>query len=135
MKVEYKTISISELPKLNEYWKERWITSIVVNNFIVLYRELKKEKTKSLVVSEWSKTLWFLTACSENSQRAIEWAEENGIDINTLQEFSSYWLERSENWKKYRFELEKVFDIRRRLATWLKRNNTNNQKRWVTILE
>lgn len=45
MVVEYKTIKISELPKLNEYGKEWWIVSwLKIENTIFLYRELKKTR-------------------------------------------------------------------------------------------
>jgi len=39
-----------------------------------------------------------------------------------MNEFFAYWTERSENGKKMRFEMEKVFDVGRRLATWRKRD-------------
>ena len=46
-----------------------------------------------------------------------------------LNEFFAYWTEKSENGKKMRFEFEKVFDVKRRLVTWNKRNkNINNGK-------
>lgn len=44
------------------------------------------------------------------------------ISIGTIGDFIGYWTESSENSKKLRFEKEKVFDIRRRMATWLKNN-------------
>lgn len=37
-------------------------------------------------------------------------------------EFYDYWTERNTNGKKMRFEMQKVFDISRRLATWNKNN-------------
>ena len=47
-------------------------------------------------------------------------------------EFFEYWTEKNPNGKKMRFELEKVFDINRRMATWNKNNfksNRNGNKR------
>lgn len=41
-----------------------------------------------------------------------------------LDEFISYWTESSEKGKLLRYEKETVFDIKRRLATWEKRNRT-----------
>lgn len=38
-----------------------------------------------------------------------------------LRAFYDYWTEKNEKGRKMRFEMEKVFDISRRLATW-KRN-------------
>ena len=45
------------------------------------------------------------------------------LSTNTIKDFYSYWAERSSNSKKMRFEMEKVFDINRRMQTWLKNNN------------
>ena len=39
--------------------------------------------------------------------------------------FFNYWTESNVNGKKMRFEMEKVFDLKRRLATWAK-----NDKEW-----
>lgn len=124
----------SALPIL---YKEWWNLVAIAEGKFYLDREIPKTKqSTALTVKTSSNTLWFLQACYENSPRAIQWAEENGISINILQEFSSYWLEKSENWKKYRFEKEKVFDIRRRLTTWInKPYNSNKKERWVTIMD
>lgn len=43
-----------------------------------------------------------------------------------LREFFDYWTEKNKNGKKMRFEMQKVFDISLRLATWNK--NKNNGK-------
>lgn len=40
----------------------------------------------------------------------------------TIREFYDYWIEHNAGGKKMRFEMEKIFDLKRRLATW-KRNN------------
>jgi len=39
-------------------------------------------------------------------------------------DFFEYWSESSENAKKFRAEMEKTFDIGRRLSTWLNRDNS-----------
>jgi hypothetical protein len=41
---------------------------------------------------------------------------------NMLRKFFDYWTEKNENGKKMRFEKEKVFDIKKRLATWASRD-------------
>jgi len=46
-------------------------------------------------------------------------------DKKMREEFISYWTESNEKGKKLRFELQKVFDIWRRLTTW---NNRNKEK-------
>lgn len=120
MRIEYKTIPLSELQNLNEYGKDGWITSIVVNNFIVLYREPQKiKKSTSLTVKTCTNTLNFLLSCQQRAENAREWGKNNGISEDTLFEFADHWLEKGENDKKHRFEKEKVFDIRKRLRTWI----------------
>lgn len=42
----------------------------------------------------------------------------------TLRAFYDYWTESNPNGKKMRFEMQKVFDVKRRLATW-RRNESN----------
>jgi hypothetical protein len=42
--------------------------------------------------------------------------------------FCDYWTERKPTGKKMRFELEKVFDISRRLSTWARNDETRNKK-------
>ena len=46
-----------------------------------------------------------------------------------LNKFFLYWTEKKPKGRKMRFEMEKVFDIERRLTTWNERNNNfNNNK-------
>lgn len=42
-----------------------------------------------------------------------------------LREFFDYWVEKNEGGRKMRFEMQKVFDINRRLKTWSKNNFKN----------
>ena len=46
-------------------------------------------------------------------------------NATSLREFFDYWTEHGDNDKKMRFEKEKSFGIKRRLATWKK-----NSKKW-----
>jgi hypothetical protein len=47
---------------------------------------------------------------------------------NTMcKDFFDYWTESNANGKKMRFEMEKVFDVKRRLATWKSRQKTFNK--------
>jgi len=46
-------------------------------------------------------------------------------DINIQIEFIDYWTEKNISSKLMRFEMEKTFDIKRRLARWIK-----NDKKW-----
>lgn len=47
-----------------------------------------------------------------------------GEDKTLVDQFNDYWTEKGLTAKKMRFEKEKVFDIKRRFATW-KRNASN----------
>lgn len=47
----------------------------------------------------------------------------NQYQDHLLIEFVNYWSEHNPNGKKMKFEMQKVFDINKRLATW-----SNNQK-------
>lgn len=51
-----------------------------------------------------------------------------------LNDFFLYWSEHNENGKKMRFEMEKVFDISKRLSTW-KRNKFNKGIKQISKLE
>lgn len=45
------------------------------------------------------------------------------ISIQTIKDFFEYWSECSLDGKKMRFEKESVFDLNRRMNTWLRNNN------------
>lgn len=45
------------------------------------------------------------------------------ISIQTIKDFFEYWGECSLDGKKMRFEKESVFDLTRRMNTWLRNNN------------
>jgi len=55
--------------------------------------------------------------------KIVPFVEEFGKD--TCRQFYEYWTESNENGKKMRFEMQKVFDIRRRLTAW-KNNERKN---------
>ena len=52
---------------------------------------------------------------------------ESKYPIEMLREFYLYWSEHSDNGKKMRYEMQKVFNIERRLITWSK-----NQQKFET---
>lgn len=52
---------------------------------------------------------------------------DNGhFDKTIVKEFFEYWTEPNQSKTKLRFELEKTYDISRRLATWVKNNERFN---------
>jgi len=44
-------------------------------------------------------------------------------DLKHKQDFLDYWMETNPNGKKERWQMEKVFDIKRRFRTWLRNYN------------
>jgi phage replication O-like protein O len=80
----------------------------------------KKETIKRK--SDFSKSLVSLF-----SEIEIEFSTE---DLLHKQEFLDYWTEKNPNGKKERWQMEKVFDVKRRYQTWLR-----NYKRWTGQLD
>ncbi|PVH26264.1 hypothetical protein [Sphingobacterium corticibacter] len=88
----------------------------------------KKERREESIKFDSAENKFSSTPSNENSSlddRKISFTEKlaafTGIySKDTLNEFYFYWTEKNENGKKMRFEMEKVFDIKRRLATWSK---------------
>lgn len=70
-------------------------------------------------------------------QRANEFMEKTAVYIpeygkEMLREFFDYWTEKNEGGKKMRFEMQKVFDISRRLKTWSSNNKFKTNDRAKT---
>ena len=65
-------------------------------------------------------------------QQALDWLSQKGIPEqvarNELQKFILYWTEPNKSGTKQRWELEKAFEINRRLATWFSRIKSNGHK-------
>ena len=71
-------------------------------------------------------------------QRLIPYVDTYGKDM--MREFFNYWTEKNEGGKKMRFEMQKVFDVSRRLSTWSERAknnkfNTNGKPTYKTVNE
>ena len=49
------------------------------------------------------------------------------IDKNSLKEFIDYWTEHSEKSTKFRMELQRTFEIKKRLERWIKSTKQTNQ--------
>lgn len=116
------------LQKLYEEW---WELKAISEWIMYVDKEVKKKQSTALTVKTGTNTLNFLLSCQQRAENARGWWENNRISIDKLYEFADYWLERGENDKKYRFEKEKVFDIRRRLTTWVWKNY--NKDTWSKI--
>jgi len=81
-------------------------------------KKLKTNNTKEIIITN-NKSL---------SIRAQEFQEEvfmSNLSTDLCQEFVDYWTETNKSNSKMKFELQKTFDIKRRLARWQK-----NDKKW-----
>jgi uncharacterized protein YdaU (DUF1376 family) len=90
-------------------------------------RESEKEREKENVIVDESTTSKTLT------ERQIDFGKELKTYVdkygNTMcKEFFDYWTESNANGKKMRFEMEKVFDLKRRLVTWKSRQKNFNKE-------
>ena len=57
---------------------------------------------------------------AEFSRKSFIIAQQLKIDDNILKDFVMYWTESNENGNKMKFEMQKTFDINRRLQRWVK---------------
>jgi hypothetical protein len=61
-----------------------------------------------------------------------ELVERTGIEKaalwNEVRKFTDYWTEREKNGKRQRWQMEKTFEVDRRLSTWLKRSYGTMQR-------
>ena len=67
----------------------------------------------------------------EIQKKAIDYLTTKGFNQNyalsEIKKFISYWTEPTMSGKKQRWETEKTYDVRRRLATWLNNSNKFNR--------
>lgn len=70
----------------------------------------------------------------EEFKKSIEPFREK-YDSEMLNDFWRYWTEKNKNGKKMRFEMQKVFDVGRRLITWSKNENNkfNGTRKQTTV--
>jgi hypothetical protein len=121
---------IEKSKKASESVSKRWErirannernTNVSKSDTIKEIKESKVKEIKEIVIADKSATKEERSLIFFN--RIIPFVEEFGKD--TCRDFYNYWIESNENGKKMRFEMQKVFDIRRRLTTW-KNNERKN---------
>ena len=71
---------------------------------------------------------------AEKQQKAIDWLIGHGLNSgaakNEVEKFIDYWTEKSKLGKQERWELERTFEIKKRLLTWLKNYQQFNSKKY-----
>lgn len=85
-------------------------------------REEKRRRDEKII-----NTVAVITATHEERERIFMNRLTPFIDTygkEMLREFFNYWTEKNEGGKKMRFEMQKVFDVSKRLITWKNRNKT-----------
>jgi phage replication O-like protein O len=84
------------------------------------------EKFFSMVDKKDQEYEEFIIKLSESTKMAVERTREE------IKKFSEYWMEMNQTGTKQRWQKEKVFEVKRRLTTWLNNNNkwsqNNNSK-------
>jgi hypothetical protein len=118
-------------------------TMITINN----YKELQQLQTDSKLQSKRNQTASKTQSKTNNNdntlnndnnvnkeQKFINLVIEENKKTNpkapqdVIDEFCSYWTERNLNGTKMKYEMQKTFDIKRRLQRWIK-----NQQEWKPI--
>jgi len=85
------------------------------NNEILELLQKKKQPTKEPIKTLEERKKDFKMECWNTFK--------DEITLQTIKEFFEYWSESNLEGKKMRFEKESVFDLRRRMTTWLKNSN------------
>jgi hypothetical protein len=86
-------------------------------------REEKKKEEKIITAS---KLATIETREIEFRDKLIPYIETYGKEM--LRAFYDYWTEKNEGGKKMKFEMQKVFELEKRLRTWSNNNFGNNGK-------
>lgn len=104
------------------------------------YKEDKKENINILYSLEGEKTVVnSQPSAPRKADRDLEKIEQDfraelyqyigEYSPKMLEDFAGYWLERSTKGKKFRYEMEKTWSMKRRLATWAEREKSYQAKR------
>ena len=72
---------------------------------------------KKMSIEERKKEFW---------GRLVPYIEQGLYTKEMVTDFYLYWTEANERGKRMRFDMEKIFELRRRLATWRKREEARN---------
>jgi len=102
--------------------KQTTVATVVQIDYEPLSKQTTTKENKETIKRKRDKSLVSLF-----SEIEFEFKPE---DLLHKQEFLDYWTEKNPNGKKERWQMEKVFDVKRRYQTWLR-----NYKRWTGQLD
>lgn len=137
-----------ELVASNRYLQDRWNWSNTkVSNFLKYLKKnnmiiMRKDSGNTVIklvkyrlYNDRSDTKNDTEATPKRQSKEIKEREEvfkkqvfkyiSKYQKEILNDFFLYWSEKNKNGKKMKFEMQKTFDLERRLSTWI-----NNQKKW-----
>jgi len=108
--------------------KQATITTVAQIGYELLPKQATKPLPKQATTKEKKETNKRYSANLSNSLPSLFSEIESGFtpeDLQHKQNFLDYWTEANPNGKKERWQMERVFDVKRRFSTWLR-----NHKRW-----
>jgi len=102
-------------------------------------KERRKEQTGivSIETTPKEETESFFQNLPENIDSVVVSINPDPMNHDTikteLQKFYNYWTEKNSAWTKQRWQMEKTFEVKRRLATWFSKSNFNSYQKpkWV----
>ena len=102
--------------------EEKGLITVFDNVYTVKDKDKEKEKPK--VKTKTKKK----DKEAEFARKSFIIAQELKVTDEMLKDFVNYWTESNEGGIKMKFEMQKTFDIKRRLQRWHKNDFGNNQK-------
>ena len=98
--------------------KEKKINNLCLVDFAIddASRDATNAK-KKLSMEERKQAFW---------DRLVPYVQQGVYTREMVTDFYLYWTEANEQGKRMRFEMEKIFELRRRLATWRQREVARN---------
>ena len=129
--IEFLEEQLSEFGQVSEKRrdaaKKRW------SDANALQMESKSNAIREEKIREEEKRREEISAdkSASHDQRALDFRNRVAENLNDypkemLRAFYDYWTEMNEGGRKMRFEMQKVFDIKKRLVTW-KKNESNGK--------
>lgn len=112
----------TSLDKLSTHKKEIQSNILSTNNYIYSSYKLVEKKDKKLTPSEEMK---LFTTNDEFFDKVVGYISEKfNQTLNDtremLNDFKGYWTEKNKSGTKQRWELEKTFELNRRIGTWIR---------------
>ena len=106
---------------VKSYSRRRTNNNTIYNNTINKRERTPSQKMNFFLIDE-EEPKRIARAISENSSFSYEEV------LSELKNFAGYWVELNKSGKKQRWQLQKTFELKRRLGTWFRNKNKFNNK-------